>query len=300
MKEKVEPSKIRLQSTEPTIRITSAKSGKSLNIGEGFSALSFREKDFFGAMNPMVMVDHYTMTQPTFGAHPHAGISAVSLLFEDSEGEFHNRDTLGNDFNLMPGDLYWLRAGSGVIHDESPRPGARTHGLQVFVNLPSSLKKSDPVSLHVKAHEIPVHENDTSRVRIVLGSSNGIVGPGSPALPMTVLDGKIEARGSYAHTLNLEEAAWVYAIEGDLGLSTGGQKLTLSEGQAVAIQQLVALSELQIHLTNQGTKSVHFALFASRPVNEPLVQKGGFVMTSIAEIEQIEAAFRAGRLGHLE
>lgn len=124
-----------------SLTVTSAKYGKVIEIGSGFTAMTFKEKDYFDSMDPLVMVDHYRMTEPTFGAHPHAGLSAVPVLFEDSEGKFHNRDSLGNDFDLMPGDLYWLKAGSGVIHDESPRQGAKIHGLQVFVNLPSVEKK---------------------------------------------------------------------------------------------------------------------------------------------------------------
>ena len=92
--------------------------GNELTIGSGFEAQSFRAQDIAKLMDPLVMVDHYVMTQPTFGPHPHAGMSAVSLLFEDSEGLFHNRDSLGNDFDLQPGDLYWLSAGRGAVHPD--------------------------------------------------------------------------------------------------------------------------------------------------------------------------------------
>ena len=100
-----------------------ATQGKPFSVGQGFTATSFKHPQFGGRMDPLIMVDHYQMTAPTFGAHPHAGLSAVSVLFEDSIGRFHNRDSLGNDFDLLPGDLYWLSAGSGVVHDEYPRAG---------------------------------------------------------------------------------------------------------------------------------------------------------------------------------
>ncbi|HBM83879.1 MAG TPA: pirin family protein, partial [Halieaceae bacterium] len=98
----------------PNVVITAPQAGDALEIGAGFVAQSFRERNFAGAMDPLVMVDHYRMTEPTFGPHPHAGLSAVSVLFEDSDGAFHNRDSLGNDFDLLPGELYWLKAGSGA------------------------------------------------------------------------------------------------------------------------------------------------------------------------------------------
>ena len=80
-------------------------------------------------------------------------MSAVSLIFEDSEGRFHNRDSLGNDFDLQPGDLYWLSAGSGAVHDEAPREHSRIHGLQVFVNVPQAQRFNAPSSLLVRKQD---------------------------------------------------------------------------------------------------------------------------------------------------
>lgn len=279
--------------------ITSATYGNAVEIGDGFRALAFREKDFFGAMDPLVMVDHYRMTEPTFGAHPHAGLSAVSVLFEDSEGEFHNRDSLGNDFNLMPGDLYWLKAGAGVVHDESPRSGAKIHGLQVFVNLPSVIKKSKPKSLHIKAQNIPVYEESGIRVRIVLGMSNGIAGQKSPALPMTILDGQIDSNAVFSHRLQDEENAWIYAIKGELQLTVDGREIRLLAGQSIAVSQTASAPETAIQLSNRKTPPAHFTLFSAEPVNEAFVQKGPFVMSSELEIAQVEADFAAGKLGRL-
>lgn len=273
--------------------------GKALEIGSGFSALTFRAKEFPGAMDPLVMVDHYRMTKPTFGPHPHAGLSAVTVLFEDSTGTFHNRDSLGNDFDLLPGDLYWLKAGSGVIHDESPRAGANIHGLQVFVNLPAIEKKRAPKSLHVKAENMPLLENGDSRVRVVLGESNGVAGQQSPALPMTILDGHIHANSFYSHPLREEENAWIYAIEGELIVMTGGKPVRLLSGQAIAISGLRSATDHEIHLFNKEAEPAHFALFSAEPINEVFVQKGPFVMSSEADIAQIEADYAAGKLGHL-
>lgn len=283
-----------------TTQMSTVVTGNTFKIGNAFSALAFREKDFFGAMDPLVMVDHYTMTQPTFGAHPHAGLSAVSILFEDSMGEFHNQDSLGNDFALMPGDLYWLNAGSGVVHDEAPRNGARIHGLQVFVNLPASLKRNAPSALHVKSSTMPVYENQGTRVRIVLGESNGLTGQNAPTLPMTILDGKLAQQSTFSHQLNERESAWVYAIKGELTLSVNDEKITLSEGQAIAVSQLNNKALSQLLLTNTSAKPAHFALFAGEPVKEPFVQKGPFVMSSQSEIEKVEAEFASGKFGSLK
>lgn len=280
------------------------KHGKALEIGDGFTALTFREKDFAGAMDPLVMVDHYTMTGPTFGPHPHAGLSAVSVLFEDSEGRFHNRDTLGNDFDLLPGDLYWLKAGSGIVHDESPRPGATIHGLQVFVNLPASHRTSAPESLHVKADSVPVYEGEGSRVRILLGHSNGLTGQQAPGSEMTILDGKLDAAGHFSHRVNSDENAWVVAIAGEAEFTVAGQTIRLSAGQSFALSDLEPVdgkgAAQTLHIANRKAETAHFVVFAAKPIGEPFVQKGPFVMGSELDIERIEADYAAGKLGHLD
>ena len=274
-------------------RVTPVKSGNTLKIGEGFEALAFRAKDFSGAMDPLVMVDHYRMTKPTFGAHPHAGLSAVSVIFEDSEGPFHNRDSLGNDFDLMPGDLYWLKAGSGVVHDESPRAGSKIHGLQVFVNLPSELRKSAPKSLHVKAQDMPRIECEGCRVRVVLGQSNGVIGHQSPALPMTILDGHIDSNMTFSHRVNDGENVWINVVRGELMVLIGGRRERLISGQAIAVSDFSSAHSNNIHVVNPSPESAHFTLFTGAPINETYVQKGPFIMDSEAEIAQVEADFSA-------
>ena len=138
-----------------TIEQRESVPGKPISIGNGFRALSFNHLQYDGDMDPLLMVDHFIMSEPTFGPHAHAGMSAVSILFEDSVGVFNNKDSLGNDINLKPGDLYWLKAASGAVHDEKPTPGSRTHALQVFVNLPARMKYDAPDSLHVPATSMP-------------------------------------------------------------------------------------------------------------------------------------------------
>jgi redox-sensitive bicupin YhaK (pirin superfamily) len=224
----------------------------------------------------------------------------VSVLFEDSEGEFHNRDSLGNDFDLMPGDLYWLKAGFGAVHDEAPRAGAIIHGLQVFVNLPARMKQDVPESLRLKAQDMPVLETAGYRVRVVLGDSNGIMGQVSPALPMTILDGRIAPGSTFAHDLEAGENCWVYAIEGGIELSVAGDKVRLQAGESIAIEATSGSASHTIEFANVAASGAHFALFAAVPIKEAFVQKGPFVMNNEAEIAKVEADHAAGKLGHLE
>lgn len=286
--------------------------GQPFTHGNGFDALSFRHSQFDGAMDPLVMVDHYTMSEPTFGAHPHAGMSAVSILFEDSVGRFHNRDSLGHRIDLLPGDLYWLKAGRGAVHDEAPTPGSRTHGLQVFVNLPAAHKQDAPDALHISHTDMPVLTGEGYRVRLVLGETGGIEGARSPALPMTILDGQLEPAGTFRHASPAGHAVWILAVEGELAVRldetvtpdanpaatpTSADALThIPAGQAVALPA----ADLARTLTLVSSKGAHFALLQAVPVREAFVQQGPFVMSSQEEINTVQAAYARGELGSVD
>ena len=274
--------------------------GEPLSIGGGFSARSFRAMEVGASMDPLVMVDHYVMTEPTFGTHPHAGMSAVSLLFLDSEGRFHNRDSLGNDFDLLPGDLYWLRAGRGAIHNESPRAGSRTHGLQVFVNLPQERRYEQPSSLLVRREDMPSLVGEGYRVRIALGASNGVAGAQSPALPMTILDGELAANGSFEHQLEPGRNAWVHAIDGEVEVTVSGRRTGLKKGQAFAVENTDGAAPLVLRVSAANGFDAHFALLDGQAVQEPFVQQGPFVMGAAEEIDAAQNDFEAGRFGAID
>lgn len=278
------------------VEVSRPITGQPLVIGNGFSAQSFKHAQFNGLMDPLVLVDHFVMTEPTFGAHPHAGMSAVSVLFEDSEGLFHNRDSLGNDFDIAPGDLYWLKAGRGAVHDEAPVPGARIHALQVFVNLPSEHKADAPSCLHVPATEMPILDGEGFRTRIVLGQSSGVQGATSPALPLTILDIKLAENGSFTHESGPEQTSWILAVRGDAIVKVDQTEMTVRPGTAVALRSSTHTDYFALY--SRG--GAHLAMLQGDPVNEPFVQKGPFVMDSMAEIDAVDAAYKAGKLGSIE
>ncbi len=270
--------------------------GRSLEVGDSFSALSFDHKNFDGLMDPLVMVDHFTMTEPTFGPHPHAGMSAVSILFEDSVGRFHNRDSLGNDVDLMPGDLYWLKAGCGAVHNEWPGTESRTHALQVFVNLPVRFKRDPPATLHVPAADVPIIRGDGFRVRVMLGDSNGVEGASSPAVPLTVLDTHLQPGGVFVHTMPTDADAWLLAVDGHAEVSIADSTTHLYQGFAVAVRN----GRSAMPLVMRTEKGSHLALLQGAPIRETVVQQGPFVMANIQELRAVAAAYAAGELGSIE
>lgn len=282
---------------EPTV--TGPLDGEILSIGSGFSAQSFRARELGPAMDPLVLVDHYVMTEPTFGTHPHAGLSTVSLIFSDSEGRFHNRDSLGNNFDLLPGDLYWLKAGRGALHNESPRENSRIHGLQVFVNVPEQFRYDEPSSLLVRRQDMPVLSNNQYSIRVALGESNGVVGANSPGLPMTILDGHLAHNGSFEHELSSGRNAWIHAIDGEIDVVVLENNVKLRKGQAIAVNNSEYGESITVRVSASDHSQTQFALLDGRAVKETYVQQGPFVMGSTKEIESIKQALEEGRFGSI-
>jgi len=273
-----------------------AVSGAPFSVGQGFNALSFKHGMYSGAMDPLIMVDHFTMTKPTFGPHAHAGLSAVSILFEDSQGQFHNKDSLGNDIDLMPGDLYWLKAGRGAVHDEKPRPGARTHALQVFVNLPAQMKYDAPESLHVKASDMPILSGKGYRARLMLGESAERQSNSSPALSMTILDVALDKDARFEHSVSSGQAVFILSVDGEAKVQMGREIVTLEQGKSISFRPLVTDEPLILYAAEQA----HIAILQAAPLNEAFVQQGPFAMSTQAEVDAMFAAHAAGELGSID
>src|SRR6185369_4691129 len=127
-----------------------------MNIGSGFRAYSLRGGERAEPIDPFLGVDHAWMSAATFPPHPHAGFSAVSYLFLDSETGVNNRDSLGNHNYIQPGGLHWTAAGRGVVHEEVPAEAGKTvHMLQVFINLARERQSAPPFALSLAPQDVP-------------------------------------------------------------------------------------------------------------------------------------------------
>ena len=275
-------------------RIGKMSSGVMHDIGTGFSARHFSEEMFGGAMDPLLMVDHFVMTEPTFDPHLHAGISAVTVMFEDSEGVFLSRDTLGHTVELRGGDLYWLAAASGAAHEEKPAANARIHALQVFVNLPERLKKSPARSLLVNAGDMPTITGDGHRVRLVLGASGGMAGETGTPEEMTMLDGFLTAGGRFSHALPEGRQAWIYAVSGRVALVVEGEERVLHAGAATTVEAGPATD-----IVLGADDPSHFVLMAGKPIHERFVKYGPLVMSTADDVRRTLADFAEGKFGRI-
>ncbi len=267
--------------------------GRPLTIGDGFQAQSYHHGEFRGLMDPLIMVDHFTMTQPTFGTHAHAGLSAVTVMFEDSQGAFNNRDSLGNDLDLGPGDLYWCKAARGALHNEATRPGAKTHALQVFVNLSAEHRHDAPAAFHVAAADIPRLAGERANARLILGEGGGIQGAVAPDNPLTLLDIDIKAGGRFTHHGQKDHHAWILAITGTSRVTWNTGSADLQPGKAIAFADATDIS-----ISSEDGAQV--VLFRGQPLRQAFVQRGPCVMGNAEELDAVETAYRSGRLGSID
>jgi redox-sensitive bicupin YhaK (pirin superfamily) len=240
--------------------------------------------------DPFLLFDHFAFNDPLEGPirgfpyHPHRGIETVTYMLE---GATHHRDSLGNQGLIGPGDVQWMSSGRGILHEEMPRrgPSGNIYGFQLWVNLPSQLKMSEPRYQEVTAATIPTHEKEGIRIRVVAGSAEGVTGP--------VTD--IAASPLY---MDVELAA---GIEWRLPIPTGHTLIAyVFEGEGVFCGETIeAIKMLKFaegdHITVKTENNrVRFMLIAGAPFGEPIVPYGPFVMNTLEEIQQTLQELRNG------
>lgn len=284
--------------------ISKGVDARDVRIGEGFQAKHLSEEAFHGLIDPIIMLDHFRMSAPTFQPHPHAGISAVTYVFEDSRSAHFNHDSLGNNGPIRPGSLHWLMAGKGAVHTEQPQgPAPEVHALQIFVNLPASQKHDPPRVLHIDSHDVPEHRAEGVRMRVVLGEAQGLKSPASDQLPQpfTLLDGFLAGEAATDLVLPRRWGALLYVVQGSLTIRHAHQEVQVSAGQGLGLQtpeqsvQGDAVLRIQSH--DQAT---HFAWLAGRSLHEPMVKHGPFAMNTAEQVRQAIEDHQAGRMGQLE
>ena len=246
-------------------------------------------------LDPFLLLDHYDSKNPDdykagFPLHPHRGIETVTYVLA---GVVHHKDTLGNSGSIGAGDLQWMTAGRGIMHEEMPqvRPEG-VAGFQLWVNLPAKLKMTKPRYQDIRAAEIPAVEVEGgAQVRIIAGTVNGVTGPvvGVAADP-TYLDVSVPARSSFSHHIPLGHTAFAYVFEG-AGNFTG---VASDNGDKITHPKLVTWGDGDTVKIATGAAPVRFLLVSAQPLREPIARYGPFVMNTREEIEQALADLRHG------
>ncbi len=244
-----------------------------------------------GGSDPFLQFDHFHLSGPTFAAHPHAGFCAVTYLLPDSPGSLRNRDSLGSKRLILPGDLHWTIAGRGVLHEELPTAdGVDCHGLQIFVNLPADQKLREPSALHLSAHDVPrVRLKKSGVVRVLCGTHRDAVSPLTPPTPVTLLDVTMAAGEVLNHALADDQHAFAYVVAGSV--SSGGREADAGS--------LIGFSDTPGALLLSASSSAQVLICHGRPLCEPMVAHGPFVMSNREQLLQAFGDHAAGRMGRL-
>lgn len=245
-------------------------------------------------IDPFLLFDHMGPVdfEPGRGVgtpwHPHRGFETVTYLLE---GEAEHSDSLGNHGVLHAGDTQWMTAGSGVLHKEGPsedaqRDGGRTHGLQLWVNLPAAQKMTAPAYQDIRAEDNARDERDGATVRVIAGELFGLLGPGHTRTPISYAHVTLAAGTSVATPLPRDHVVLAYPMAGAFeigGVQVDEGIMAVLEGQQLTLTGVAASSEIIV--------------LTGRPLREPVARSGPFVMNTEAQVRQAYLDFEHGLFG---
>jgi redox-sensitive bicupin YhaK (pirin superfamily) len=232
-------------------------------------------------LDPFLLLDHFQSKKAAdyeagFPLHPHRGIETVTYLLA---GAVRHRDSVGNAGEIGPGDLQWMSAGRGILHEEMPqvRPEG-VAGFQLWVNLPKKQKMSAPRYQNIHANEIAVIERDGGvTIRMIAGTVDGVTGPiGGIAAEPTYLDVSLPKGGSLVHPIPRGHSAFAYIFEGEARF----------DDTLVTAPKLVVWNDGDSVVVHGDRSAARFLLVSGKPLNEPMARYGPFVMNTQEEIEQ--------------
>jgi quercetin 2,3-dioxygenase len=242
--------------------------------------------------DPFLMLDEFYSDDPDdylagFPPHPHRGFETVTYMLD---GHMQHKDSGGNTGDLGPGDVQWMTAARGIVHSEMPQQTeGRMRGFQLWLNLPAKEKMKPAAYSDIPAAQIPVVQIAKGSVKVIagrFGGTNGAVHGGST--DPHYWDVRLEPGAVLESAVPADYNAFVYAYEGEAVVGEESKPLAhraaglLSPGDTVRIRA--------------GAKGARVLLLAGKPIGEPIVQYGPFVMNTREEIEQAIADYQAGAL----
>ena len=271
-------------------------------VGDGFPVRSLFSYDGLGQkLSPFLLLDYAGPTQfaPAprprgVGEHPHRGFETVTIVYQ---GEVAHRDSVGNSGLIGPGDVQWMTAASGILHEEFHSPAFTRNGgalemAQLWVNLPARHKMSAPRYQTLLDAGIPKVElaEGAGSVRVIAGSFDGHGGPAATFSPLNVWDVRLNAGGEAQLAVPEGHVTAIAVLRGSVAVNgsrqTGGAELLVLE---------TAGDEVHIAAAADTT----LLLLSGEPLGEPIVGNGPFVMNSRQEIETAVTDFQRGKFGRM-
>ncbi|MVM32367.1 pirin family protein [Spirosoma sp. HMF4905] len=269
------------------------------SVGDGFIGLNAFHPQGSRPFNPFLLLDHHGPMQvkPSnrpkgVDQHPHRGFETVTIVYE---GALEHRDSAGNYGKLFAGDVQWMTAASGIIHEEKhekefSRQGGQLDFVQLWVNLPAKDKKSPPKYQDIAASKIQTATlSNGGKLRVIAGELAGLHGPASTFSPIVVADLTLTNGQSETLTIPNDYSLMVYVLSGSANLN----------GESIDRGQIALTNTDGATITLSTSTDAKLLILAGEPIHEPLAVYGPFVMNTREEILEAFEDFQNGRMGVL-
>jgi hypothetical protein len=247
------------------------------------------EPGHWAEYDPFLFLAEDWFQRGAFDVHPHRGIETVTYVMK-GKLEHYDNTTAGND-ELLPGDAQWMTAGRGVIHKEDPAPGETVHSLQLWINLPSGEKMTEPRYQNLRSSDMPVRVEEGATIRVFSGSSAGIRAATKNIVPVTMVELNVEPGATVKQDLPGSYNGFLYILEGE-GLF-GRERTKAGERQVLWLGPAENEPESEVEIT--ATTKLRALLYAGQPLREPVVAYGPFVMNTEEQIRQAFQDYREGK-----
>lgn len=278
----------------PSARILRTLHGQPTSDGAGVKLTRVIGTPELPDLDPFLMLDEFGTDRAEdyiagFPEHPHRGFETVTYMLD---GRMRHRNNHGNEGLLTPGSVQWMTAGRGLVHSEMPeQESGRMRGFQLWVNLPAKDKMTEPKYQEFAPDRIPVATPaDGVAVKVIAGRVGEVAGPiVQPATDPLYLDIELAPGASWDYLLPAGHNAFAYAFEGGLAVGEG------DDARPLETRQLAVLGggeRLQLRAGQQGARLI---LVAGRPLREPVMRYGPFVMNTRQELMQAFVDFQEGR-----
>jgi redox-sensitive bicupin YhaK (pirin superfamily) len=271
-------------------------------VGDGFPVRSlFSYSEYGKLLSPFLLLDHAgpaafspTETKRGVGEHPHRGFETVTIVYQ---GELEHRDSSGGGGLIGPGDVQWMTAGAGILHEEFhsrrfAESGGTLEMAQLWVNLPAGDKMTAPRYQTILEREIPVVElpGGAGTLRVIAGEYDGARGPASTHSPMGVWDLRLEEGKRSVVEVPEGWTVLLVVLRGSV---------EIGDGQAASQSQWAVLDRSGTEFSLEARSDSTVLVLAGEPLDEPIVGYGPFVMNSKQQILEAIEDFNSGRFGQM-
>uniref|UniRef100_K3WD98 Pirin n=1 Tax=Globisporangium ultimum (strain ATCC 200006 / CBS 805.95 / DAOM BR144) TaxID=431595 RepID=K3WD98_GLOUD len=243
-------------------------------------------------LDPFLMLDEFNVGLPGgFPDHPHRGFETVTYVLPSSKGHMCHEDFLGNKGELRAGDLQWMTPGKGIMHAEMPASTDKSHGLQLWINLPKAKKIMEPRYQEIKREQVPHVFNEKKDVEAIVfaGEVFGTKGPIQTEAPVTYIHFILQEDARLDYPVPVGHSAFVYVLGGSGKCSS----VEVETHEAIVMER----EGDGVLLEANEFEGLEVIIVSGQPIKEPVVQYGPFVMNTHAEIRQTFEDFHLSKNG---